>query len=152
MLRELGYVEGKNIAFEYRYTEGKLDRIPALADELVRLKVDVLVASSTAEVLAFKNATKTLPIVFYLSSDPVADGLVDSLPRPWEQYHGIHYHFAGVVRQTAGVAQGNRFQAVPRCVAVGPTESELYATMERKPTAGARTESATSFIAGQQRR
>src|SRR5262249_27235006 len=54
----------------------------ALADELIRLNVDVLVASSTAEALAFKDATKTLPIVFYLSSDPVADGLVDSLPRP----------------------------------------------------------------------
>jgi putative tryptophan/tyrosine transport system substrate-binding protein len=89
MLRELGYVEGKNIAFEYRYTEGKLDRIPALADELVRLKVDVLVASSTAEVLAFKNATKTLPIVFYLSGDPVADGLVDSLPRPGSNITGF---------------------------------------------------------------
>jgi putative ABC transport system substrate-binding protein len=89
MLRELGYIEGKNIAFEYRYTEGKLDRIPALADELVRLKVDVLVASSTAEALAFKNATKTLPIVFYLSSDPVADGLVDSLPRPGSNITGF---------------------------------------------------------------
>ena len=82
VLRELGYVEGKNIAFEYRYTEGKVDPIPALADDLVRLKVDVLVASSTAEALAFKNATRTIPIVFYLSGDPVADGLVDSLARP----------------------------------------------------------------------
>jgi ABC-type uncharacterized transport system substrate-binding protein len=82
MLGDLGYVEGKNIAFEYRYTEGKFDRIPTLADDLVRLKVDVLVASSTTEALAFKNATRTIPIVFYLSGDPVADGLVDSVARP----------------------------------------------------------------------
>src|SRR5262245_54122750 len=88
-LHELGYVEGKNIAFEYRYTEGKLDRIPALADELVRLRVDVLVASSTAETEAFKNATRTIPIVFYLSSDPVADGLVDSLARPGSNITGF---------------------------------------------------------------
>ena len=63
-LRELGYVEGKNIAFEYRSAEDKLDRLPALADELVRLKVDVLVTGSTAAALAAKNATRTIPIVF----------------------------------------------------------------------------------------
>ncbi|HEV8725438.1 MAG TPA: ABC transporter substrate-binding protein [Candidatus Binatia bacterium] len=82
MFRELGYVEGKTIDFEYRYSEGKLDRIPTLTDELVRLKVDVLLTSSTAETLAAKNATKTIPIVFVSGADPVAAGLVDSLPRP----------------------------------------------------------------------
>ena len=61
---ELGYVEGKNIAFEYRYADDKLDRLPALADELVRLKVDVLVTPGTPEALAAKNATRTIPIVF----------------------------------------------------------------------------------------
>ena len=81
-LRALGYVEGKNIAFEYRYAEGKLDRLPALADELVRLKVDVLLTPSTPAAVAAKNATKTIPIVFYSGSDPVAAGLVDSLARP----------------------------------------------------------------------
>jgi len=81
-LRALGYVEGKNIAIEVRYAEGKLDRLPALADELVRLKVDVLVVSSTPGTLAAKNATKTIPIVFYNVADPVAVGLVDSLARP----------------------------------------------------------------------
>src|SRR6266540_4220815 len=70
-LRELGYVEGKDIAFETRYTQAKSDRFSALADELVRLKVDVLIASSSAEALAFKNATGTIPIVFYFSGDPV---------------------------------------------------------------------------------
>ncbi|HEV8342191.1 MAG TPA: ABC transporter substrate-binding protein [Candidatus Binatia bacterium] len=80
--RKLGYVEGKNIAIEYRSAEGKLDRLPALADELVRLKVDVLITSSTNAALALKNATRTIPIVFLGVSDPVADGLVDSLARP----------------------------------------------------------------------
>ena len=81
-LRELGYVEGKNIAFEYRYTDGNLDRLPALAEELVRLKVDVLLASSTPTARAVKNATRTIPIVFLAAADPVVAGLVDSLSRP----------------------------------------------------------------------
>jgi ABC-type uncharacterized transport system substrate-binding protein len=80
--RALGYVEGKNIAFEYRDAEGKPDRLPAVADELVRLKVDVIVTASTAGALAAKNATRTIPIVFYSAGDPVATGLVDSLARP----------------------------------------------------------------------
>jgi putative tryptophan/tyrosine transport system substrate-binding protein len=88
-LRELGYIEGKNIAFEVRSAEGKFDRFPVLADELVRLKVDVLVASSTAEAVAFKNATKTIPIVFYTGGDPVKAGLVDSLPRPGGNITGV---------------------------------------------------------------
>jgi len=81
-LRALGYVEGKNIAIEYRSAEDKPDRLPALADELVRLKVDVLFAPSTNEAVVAKNATKTIPIVFVGSGDPVAAGLVDSLARP----------------------------------------------------------------------
>src|SRR5437016_11227661 len=60
-LGELGYVEGKNIAIEYRYADNKLDRLPALADELVRLKVDVLVTNATSAALAAKNATRTIP-------------------------------------------------------------------------------------------
>ena len=82
-LRELGYVEGKNITFEYRYAEDKPDRSPALAAELIRLKVDVIVAGGTGDTLAAKNATRTIPIVFLEEvSDPVASGLVDSLARP----------------------------------------------------------------------
>ena len=79
---KLGYVDGKNIAFEYRYAEGKLDRLPPLADELVRLKVDVLIAPNTPAALAAKNATKTIPIVFIDVTDPIAAGLIDSLARP----------------------------------------------------------------------
>jgi putative tryptophan/tyrosine transport system substrate-binding protein len=88
-LRELGYIEGKNIAFEVRSAEGKFDRFPVLAEELVRLKVDVLVATSTAEALAFKNATKTIPIVFYTGGDPIQVGLVDSMPRPGGNITGV---------------------------------------------------------------
>ena len=81
-LRALGYVEGMNIAFDYRYADNKLDRLPALADELVRLKVDVLVTPGTPAAIAAKNATRTIPIVFFRVSDPVPLGLVDSLSRP----------------------------------------------------------------------
>jgi putative tryptophan/tyrosine transport system substrate-binding protein len=77
-LRELGYVEGKNIALELRYAEEKPERLSALADELVRLKVDVIIAGGPNDGLAAKKATKTIPIVFTDSpSDPVARGLVD---------------------------------------------------------------------------
>ncbi|MBI2232247.1 MAG: ABC transporter substrate-binding protein, partial [Deltaproteobacteria bacterium] len=90
-LRELGYIEGQNIAIEYRYAEGKLDRYPELAAELVRLKVDIIVvAGGTATTLAAKNATKTIPIVMVgLGSDPVEAGLVDSLARPGGNVTGL---------------------------------------------------------------
>ncbi len=81
-LRDLGWVEGQNIAIEYRWAEGKLERLPDLAAELVRLKVDVLVAETTPAALAAKNVTKTIPIVFVRVSDPVGSGLVASLARP----------------------------------------------------------------------
>ncbi|MSP38596.1 MAG: hypothetical protein EXR70_08915, partial [Deltaproteobacteria bacterium] len=83
VLRALGYIEGKNIAFEYRFPEeGKLDQLPAVAEELVRLKVDVIVATGAPAALAAKNATKTIPIVFTSGGDPVVIGLIDSLARP----------------------------------------------------------------------
>ena len=78
----LGYVEGKNIIFEYRSADDKLERLPTLADELVRLNVTLLLASLTPAAVAAKNATRTIPIVFHGGFDPVALGLVDSLARP----------------------------------------------------------------------
>ena len=80
-LRELGYVEGRNISIEYRWAEGRLDRLPDLAADLVRLKVDVIVASSQAAVAA-KHATTVIPIVMPIITDPVRLGLVASLARP----------------------------------------------------------------------
>ena len=88
-LRDLGYVEGQNIAIEYRYAEGKFDRLPDLAAELVRLKVDVIVASSTPGTLAAKNATSTIPIVMTASADPVPTGLISSLARPGGNITGL---------------------------------------------------------------
>jgi putative ABC transport system substrate-binding protein len=81
-LRALGYIEGKNIGFEYRNAGNKLDRLPALADELVRLRVKVVHAVPAPAAVAAKNATRMIPIVFVGGFDPVAAGLVDSLARP----------------------------------------------------------------------
>jgi putative ABC transport system substrate-binding protein len=90
-LRERGYIEGQNIATEYRYAEGKRDRLPELAAELVRLKVDIIVAAGgDALIRAAKNTTKTIPIVMVgLGSDPVEAGLVESLARPGGNVTGI---------------------------------------------------------------
>src|SRR5262245_22442603 len=90
-LRELGYIEGQNIAIEYRYSEGKRDRAPELAAELVRLKVDIIVvAGGETWIQAAKNATKTIPIVMVgLGIDPVKAGLVKSLARPGGNVTGI---------------------------------------------------------------
>jgi putative tryptophan/tyrosine transport system substrate-binding protein len=87
-LRERGYVEGKNIAFEYRYAEGREDRLPALAAELVQLKVDIIVATADVGAQAAQRATKTLPIVV-TTGDPVAWGLADSLAKPGGNVTGL---------------------------------------------------------------
>jgi ABC-type uncharacterized transport system substrate-binding protein len=90
-LRQLGYIEGQNIAIEYRYAEGKRDRYPELAADLVRLNVDVIVlAGGLLPIQAAKNATKTIPIVMMgLGADPVKTGLVESLARPGGNVTGI---------------------------------------------------------------
>ena len=85
----LDYADGKNKVFETRSAEDKLDRLHVLADELVGLNVDVLIAPSAPEALAFKKVTKTIPIVFMVSTDPVADGLVESLARPGGNVTGV---------------------------------------------------------------
>jgi len=96
--RALGYVEGKNIVFEYRSADDKIERLSALADELVHLKVDVLLAWLTPAAIAAKNATGTIPIVFSGGFDPVAAGLVDSLARPGGNITG----FSGIAPVLAG--------------------------------------------------
>src|SRR6202521_3458616 len=88
-LRELGYVEGKNLQLEVRWGEGKLERLPALAAELVQSKVDVIVAASSPSVIAARQATRTIPIVMPVSSDPVGDGLVASLGHPGGNITGL---------------------------------------------------------------
>jgi putative ABC transport system substrate-binding protein len=88
-MRDLGYVEGKNIAFVYRTTEGRRERYSDLAAELVRLQVDVIVTDVTGAALALKKATTTIPIVMTSSTDPVATGLVTSLARPGGNVTGL---------------------------------------------------------------
>jgi len=88
-LHELGYVEGENIFIEYRYAEGKLDRLPAFAAELVRLKVDVIVTAGASGTGPAKEATTTIPIVMAQDGDPVATGVVASLARPGGNITGV---------------------------------------------------------------
>jgi putative tryptophan/tyrosine transport system substrate-binding protein len=95
-LRELGYVEGKNIAFEFRSAEGKLDRLPDLASELVRLKVDVIVALYTPCALAAKQATREVPIVI-IAADPIETGIVAGLARPGGNITGLNLMSATLV-------------------------------------------------------
>jgi putative tryptophan/tyrosine transport system substrate-binding protein len=88
-LRDIGYIEEKNILVEPRYAEGKTERVPRLVAELVQLKVDVLVVVSTPAVRAAKQATKTIPIVMVTTVDPVTAGLIDSLARPGGNVTGL---------------------------------------------------------------
>ena len=88
-LRDLGYIEGKNILVEYRYIEGNLDRIPGLVAELVQLKPDILVVGGPGMIRAAKQTTKTIPIVMVTPHDPVATGIIDSLARPGGNITGL---------------------------------------------------------------
>jgi putative ABC transport system substrate-binding protein len=112
-LLDLGYAEGKTIVIEYRYAEGKRDRLPELADELVRLKVDVLVAFSTLAALPAKKATAAIPIVM-ISGDPVGTGLVASLARPGGNVTGLTAFSPDLVGKRLELLK----QAVPTLVRV----------------------------------
>src|SRR5262245_43052017 len=115
-LRELGYIEGQNIAIEYRYAEGKQDRSPDLAAELVRLKVDIIVvAGGTPVVRAAKNATKTISIVMVGAGlDPVEAGVIESLARPGGNVTGI----TNLDRELAGKRLELLKEAVPKVALV----------------------------------
>ncbi len=115
-LRELGYIEGQNIAIEYRYGEGNLDRFPELAAELVRLKVDIIVvAGGDILIRAAKNATKTIPIVMVgQGADPVEAGLVESLARPGGNVTGI----TNLTRELGGKRLELLKEAVPKVTRV----------------------------------
>jgi putative ABC transport system substrate-binding protein len=109
-LRELGWVEGQNIAIEYRFAEGRLDRLPDLAAELVRLKVDIIVATPTPAAVAARNATRTIPIVMRGVGDPVGLGLVERLARPGGNVTGLSYT---VGTETIGKGLELLMEAVP---------------------------------------
>jgi putative ABC transport system substrate-binding protein len=114
-LRDIGYVEGKNMVVEYRYAEGKMDRIPSLVAELVQLKVDVLVSPNGPAILAAKQATKTVPIVMVVVLDPVATGIVDSLARPGGNITGV----STLNRELSGKRLELLKEAVPRISRLG---------------------------------
>src|SRR5574341_740094 len=115
-LRQRGYIEGQNIAFEYRYAEGKRARLPALAGELVLLNIDIIVvAGGEPVILAAKNATKTIPIVMVgLGSDPVEAGVVESLARPGGNVTGI----TNINRELGGKRLELLKEAVPKIARV----------------------------------
>jgi putative ABC transport system substrate-binding protein len=108
-LRDLGYVEGRNVVIEYRDAEGKFERLPALAAELVAIKVDVVLAPPTVAALAAKQATRTLPIVFAAVADPVGSGLVTSLARPGGNITGL----SNLAPELVGKCLEQLTQAVP---------------------------------------
>jgi putative ABC transport system substrate-binding protein len=109
-LRELGYVEGKNINIDYRYTERKLERLPELAQELVRLRVDILVVNDTTAAQVAKKSITTIPVVFTTGGNPVTSGLVASLARPGGNVTGVTTNSPELVGKRLGLLK----EAVPK--------------------------------------
>src|SRR5262245_29488640 len=114
-LTKLGWIEGKTVAIEYRFAEGKLERLPELLSDLVRLKVDLIVAQGTPGVLAAKNATTTIPIVMTTTGDPVGTGLVASLARPGGNVTGLSSLASELITKRLEVLK----DTVPRLSRVG---------------------------------
>jgi putative tryptophan/tyrosine transport system substrate-binding protein len=114
-LQDLGYSEGKNILFEYRYTEGDRDRIPGIIAELMNLKVDILFSTLAIVVRAAKQATKTIPIVMAITPEPVAAGLVDSLARSGGNVTGLTF----LTRELSGKRLELLTEMIPRLSRVG---------------------------------
>jgi putative ABC transport system substrate-binding protein len=135
-LAEAGYVDGRNVAIEFHTAEGQYDRLPTMAAELVRRRVAVIVASPTPAALAAKAATKTIPVLFAVTDDPVKLGLVASLARPGANATGVNFYIAefglsakrlGLLREL--VPQANRIGAL-----VNPKNAETAEAVTKDVT------------------
>jgi ABC-type uncharacterized transport system substrate-binding protein len=124
-LRELGYVDGKNISIEYRWAEGKLERLPELAAGLVSFKVDLIVVASSQAAMAVKQATTTIPIVMTVSGDLVAMGLVDSLARPGGNITGMTVYSPEVSGKRLELLK-EAFPKVRRVAVLGDPTTSLH--------------------------
>ena len=128
-LKEAGFIEGMNVAVEYRYGEGQLDRFPALASDLVRRQVAVIVVSGgPTGVLAAKQASTTIPIVFSIGSDPVEIGLVASLNRPGGNITGVYQFTAGLEAKRLGLLR----EMVPKATTIAVLVNPNYAAAENQ--------------------
>jgi ABC-type uncharacterized transport system substrate-binding protein len=112
-LRELGYIENRPVAIEYRWTEDRDERYAAMVAELVGLKVDIIIAVGTPAIVATRKATAVIPIVFPIASDPVGDGLVTSLSRPGGNVTGLSTQQTRSCRQTARNSEGDHSRSQP---------------------------------------
>jgi putative tryptophan/tyrosine transport system substrate-binding protein len=118
-MRELGWIEGRNLTVEYRWAEGRTERFAEIADEFVRLKVDVILTHNTQPALAAKQATSVIPIVMATAGDPVGTGIVASLARPGGNVTGL----SSQGPDTAGNGAAPRQRAFPSSLSLAPTRS-----------------------------
>ena len=125
-LKELGFVEGQNLALEYRFAEGQFERFPAFASDLVNRRASVIAASSTQAALAAKQATATIPIVFSVGADPVEVGLVSSLSHPGGNVTGVYQFTAGLESKRLGLLH----EMVPKAQVIGVLLNSNYAAAE----------------------
>jgi putative ABC transport system substrate-binding protein len=105
-LREHGYIDGQNIFVEVRAANSEVEQFPALANELIGLNVDLIVATNSLAARAVQRATTTIPVVVPVMGDPVGDGLVSSLARPWGEHHGVNLPWPTACPQALGPAEG----------------------------------------------
>jgi len=125
-LKELGFVEGQNLALEYRFAEGQFERFPAFASDLIHRRASVIAASSPQAALAAKQATATIPIVFSVGADPVEVGLVSSLSHPGGNVTGVYQFTAGLESKRLGLLH----EMVPKAQVIGVLINPNYAAAE----------------------